>query len=82
MNELEKSMAGEWYDCHNEIFLQYKNNARKLLSQYNSFSYEQKERKGRSFEVALRKYWNECINRDSIYLRLWKKYSYWYKCIN
>ena len=24
MNELEKCMAGEWYDCHNEIFLEYK----------------------------------------------------------
>ena len=26
MNELEKCMAGEWYDCHDEIFLEYKNN--------------------------------------------------------
>ena len=24
MNELEKCMAGEWYDCHNAIFLEYK----------------------------------------------------------
>lgn len=45
MNELEKCMAGEWYDCHNEIFLEYKDNARKLLKQYNSFSYSQKEEK-------------------------------------
>ena len=45
MNELEKCMAGEWYDCHNAIFLEYKNNARKLLSQYNSFSYDQKKEK-------------------------------------
>ncbi len=45
MNELEKCMAGEWYDCHNEIFLEYKNNARNLLAQYNSFAYNQKEEK-------------------------------------
>lgn len=45
MTELEKCMAGELYDCHNEIFLEYKNNARKLLAQYNSFSYNQKKEK-------------------------------------
>lgn len=45
MNELEKCMAGEWYDCHHEIFLEYKYNARKLLAQYNSLEYSQKEEK-------------------------------------
>ena len=45
MTELEKCMAGELYDCHNEIFLEYKNTARKLLAQYNSFSYNQKKEK-------------------------------------
>ena len=45
MNELEKCMAGEWYDCHNEIFLEYKNHARELLAKYNSFSYNQKKEK-------------------------------------
>lgn len=45
MNELEKCMAGEWYDCHNEIFLEYKNQARNLLAQYHSFSYNQKKEK-------------------------------------
>lgn len=45
MNELEKCMAGEWYNCHDEIFLEYKNNARNLLSQYNSFTYNQKKEK-------------------------------------
>lgn len=24
MNELEKCMAGEWYDCHNKVFLELK----------------------------------------------------------
>lgn len=45
MNELEKCMAGEWYDCHDDIFLELKNNARNLLKQYNSFSYNQKDEK-------------------------------------
>lgn len=45
MNELEKCMAGEWYDCHDDIFLELKNNARNLLKQYNSFSYNQKAEK-------------------------------------
>lgn len=47
MNELEKCLAGEYYDCHNEIFLKYKNNARKLLARYNSLSYDQKDEKNR-----------------------------------
>ena len=45
MTELEKNMAGEWYDCHNEIFLEYKNKARTLLAKYNTLAYNQKEEK-------------------------------------
>ena len=45
MNELEKCMAGKWYNCHDEIFLEYKNTARKLLAQYNSLAYDQKKEK-------------------------------------
>lgn len=45
MTELEKCMAGECYDCHNEIFLEFKTNARKLLREYNALRYEQKEEK-------------------------------------
>ncbi|MFC6170792.1 sugar O-acetyltransferase [Loigolactobacillus jiayinensis] len=45
MNELEKCMAGEWYDCHDEVFLEYKNNARKLLGQYQALAYDQKQEK-------------------------------------
>lgn len=44
-NELEKCMAGEWYDCHDPIFLEYKLNARKLLAQYHSLAYDQKKEK-------------------------------------
>lgn len=45
MNELEKCLAGEYYNCHDEIFLEYKNTARQLLSEYNSLSYNQKQEK-------------------------------------
>lgn len=45
MTELEKCMAGELYDCHNKIFLEFKENARALLSSYNALSYGQKEEK-------------------------------------
>ena len=44
-NELEKCMAGEYYNCHDEIFLGYKTQARKLLKEYNMLAYEQKEEK-------------------------------------
>lgn len=47
MNELDKCMAGECYDCHDEIFLDFKARARKLLREYNALAYEQKEEKNR-----------------------------------
>ncbi|WP_026887002.1 sugar O-acetyltransferase [Clostridium beijerinckii] len=43
--ELEKCMAGENYNCHDEIFLGFKKTARTLLSKYNSLSYDGKEEK-------------------------------------
>ena len=45
MTELEKCMAGQYYDCHDEIFLEFKRNARKLLKDYHELAYEQKEEK-------------------------------------
>lgn len=45
MTELEKCMAGEYYNCHDKIFLDMKGNARKLLQEYNALAYEQKEEK-------------------------------------
>lgn len=44
-NELEKSFAGEWYDCHDKIFLEYKRKARRLLKEYNNLDYEEKTKK-------------------------------------
>lgn len=43
--ELEKCMAGEYYNCHDEIFLEYKKTARTLLAEYNILSYDQKMKK-------------------------------------
>lgn len=45
MDELEKCMAGLNYNCHDEIFLEYKRKARELLARYNSLPYECKKEK-------------------------------------
>lgn len=45
MNELEKCMAGEYYDCHDKVFLEFKENARRLLKEYHALEYGQKEEK-------------------------------------
>ena len=44
-SELEKCMAGEWYDCHDPVFLSFKNKTRELLLKYNSLSYNDKKEK-------------------------------------
>ena len=38
--EMEKCLAGEWYDCHNQVFLDLKTRTHKLLMKYNSLPYE------------------------------------------
>ena len=45
MTELEKCMAGKYYNCHDKVFLDFKSNARNLLKEYHSLSYEQKKEK-------------------------------------
>lgn len=42
---LEKCLAGKCYNCHDEIFLAYKNTARKHLAVYNGLAYDQKAEK-------------------------------------
>ncbi|KAA8823992.1 sugar O-acetyltransferase [Bifidobacterium reuteri] len=44
-NELDQCMAGNIYDCHDPIFLDYKNTTRRLLSEYNRLPYDAKTRK-------------------------------------
>jgi len=41
--ELEKCMAGEWYDCHDPVFTGFKAKARRLLAEYNAVAYDDKE---------------------------------------
>ena len=43
--ELEKCLAGEWYDCHDSVFLEFKEKSHRLLMKYNSLPYERKEDK-------------------------------------
>ncbi|MCM1135441.1 MAG: sugar O-acetyltransferase [Clostridium sp.] len=45
MTELEKCLAGEYYDCHDKIFLDFKRRARQLLKEYHALAYEQKQEK-------------------------------------
>lgn len=45
MTEWEKCLAGEYYNCHDKIFLDIKANARKLLKTYHRLQYEQKSEK-------------------------------------
>ena len=45
MTELEKCMAGEWFDCHDRVFLERKARARELLTAYHALRYEQKKEK-------------------------------------
>ena len=45
MTELEKCLAGEYYDCHDEIFLELNRKTRELLREYHALQYDQKEEK-------------------------------------
>ncbi len=43
--EMEKCLAGEWYDCHDPVFLQLKGKTVDLLMKYNSLPYSSKDEK-------------------------------------
>lgn len=45
MTELEKCLAGEYYDCHDPVFLQMKAETRRYLARYNALDYGQKAEK-------------------------------------
>lgn len=38
--EMEKCLAGEWYDCHDPFFMDLKSKAHHLLMKYNSLPYD------------------------------------------
>lgn len=64
MTELEKCMAGECYNCHDKIFLDFKSRATKLLKKYNALEYEQKEEK----ENILKELYGEIGTKVSVAL--------------
>lgn len=41
--ELEKCMAGEWYDCHDRIFIERKAKASEWCRRYNATSYTERQ---------------------------------------
>lgn len=43
--EMEKCLAGEWYDCHDKGFLETKSKTIDLLMKYNSLPYENRSEK-------------------------------------
>lgn len=45
MTELEKCMAGELYNCHDQVFLEFKEQSRRLISVYNGLAYSEKRQK-------------------------------------
>ena len=45
MTEVEKCLAGEYYNCHDKTFLDFKSHARTLLQKYNALAYEETELK-------------------------------------
>jgi galactoside O-acetyltransferase/maltose O-acetyltransferase len=51
--EMEKCLAGEWYDCHDKSFLELKSKTTDLLMKYNSLPYESKEEKYRILKEML-----------------------------
>ena len=45
MTELERCMAGEFYDCHDDVFIKMKAVATLWMQRYNSLSYEQRKQR-------------------------------------
>ena len=70
MTELEKCMAGEWYDCHDKVFLEFKNKTHRILMKYNSLPYDHKEEKR---QVQRR---HQGIHRPFLHLRLRPQHPY------
>lgn len=48
--ELEKCMSGQWYDCHDDIFIELKSKAHDFLKKYNSIPYSQRENRYRMLQ--------------------------------
>ncbi len=53
MDELEKSLVGLNYNCHDKIFLEFKRKTRELLLKYNALAYDEKSQKIEILEKLL-----------------------------
>lgn len=51
--EMEKCLAGEWYDCHDPFFMDLKSKAHHLLMKYNSLPYEQVKKRLNCLLISL-----------------------------
>lgn len=43
--EMEKCLAGEWYEVHNPVFIELKAKTDKLMRQYNALAYDEKAKR-------------------------------------
>ena len=55
MTELEKCMNGIPYNCHEQIFLEFKEKTKNYLTIYNSLSYSEKNRKREILKILMGK---------------------------
>jgi Acetyltransferase (isoleucine patch superfamily) len=51
--ELDKCLAGKYYNCHDNIFLEFKKKTRELLTRYNNLPYDEKTEKREVLERLL-----------------------------
>lgn len=73
-------MAGEIYDCHDAVFLEFKARTRRLLAEYHMLKYEEKEKKG-NIKPDVRQDRKERFSGTAFFVRLWTKYLYRGQCI-
>lgn len=52
--EMEKCLAGEWYDCHDTVFLKLKSKTSNLLMKYNSLPYDSKGESDCKYRMYIR----------------------------
>ena len=54
-SELEKCLDGEFYNCHDSIFIEYKAKARRLIKEYRNLDYLDKEGKRKILEQLFKR---------------------------
>ena len=62
--EYEKCMAGEFYDCHDPIFIEMKATATRWMQRYNSLPYEQRSERYSMLQELFGKVGTNCSVGD------------------